>query len=164
MSIRLLPCLLLLVPFCHAAFSDFFSPLDAEISALPYRMKGEWHNSGGVKSLGRKNGAAELYKSSYDYLELVRFDVRIYDGSSSDLESENLGISRFWRIYLGYSEKNQMSSITFPGYGAVDRRKGKLIAVHKDTPLREAYQLIKPRDMTFERFPNMTAYSRNHRR
>ncbi len=160
--VRLISFLLLLLPFCHAAFSDFFGPLDAQIGDLPYQLRGEWRNTG-VKQLGRKSGAVELHKYSDEDPELTRFDVRIFDASLSYLEADYQGINRFWRIYLGYPE-NGMSSVSFSGYGTVDRLKRKLVAVHKDAPLKEAYQIIKPRGMTFERFSNLSFHSRNQGR
>ena len=162
MSFRLLRILMLLLPFCSAAFSDSFNPFDVEIGYLPEQMRGEWRNTG-RKSLGRGNGAVELFKMQDEDSELVRIDVRIYDASLSDLELDSESISSFWHKYLGYPE-NIMSSVTFSGHGTVDYRAGQLIAVHKDTPLKEAYQIIKPLHMTFEHFSNLSSHSRNQGR
>ncbi len=161
MSFSLLPILLLLLPSCHAAFSDLFRPEDVEATNLPYQMQGKWHNTG-AKSLGRENGAVQLFKPSYNKADLVRFDIRIYDASLCDLGVNQRSINRFWRVYLGYQE-NVLSSVTFSGYGTVDSRKEQLVAVHKDTPMKEAYQIINPRDMTFERFSNLSYHTLNDR-
>ncbi len=162
MSFHVLRFLLLLLPLCHAAFSDFFSPLDAEMGDLPYQMKGEWRNAGS-KRLGRENGVVEFRKYSDEDPELVRLEVRIYDASVSDLEADYNGINRFWCMYLGYPE-NVTSSVSFSGFGSFDRREGRLVAVHKDTPLKDAFGTIKPRNMTFKRFSNMSFHSRNQGR
>ncbi len=162
MSFRLLPFLLLLLSSYHPTFSAFSSPPDVEVSDLPYWMKGIWINSG-AKRVGQEAGVAELYKYSDEDQELLRYDIRVYDASLSNLEADRESINRFWRIYMGFPG-NVMSSVLFSGYGALDSLEGQLIGVHKDTSLKEAYQIIKPRNMTLEDFSNMPFHSRNHGR
>lgn len=66
----------------------------------------------GITVMSRDSGVVEFFKHRDHNCDLLRFEVCIYDASVPEFEAQEHRIILFWRLYLGYAEK-ELTRITF---------------------------------------------------